>query len=185
MCNPAAIAAMQVAGTVGSAVGAAGEGKAQQSYYNYLAAQNEAQTVNVTKAADTNVGLVSGAAAREDVNLSRDVAVTEGAQRAASSASGVWGGSKTREDIATDTANKAALDRAAIRTNADLQSQKITTEAANETAALRNQAGSFRMAGENARRTGNINATTSVLNGATNVASRWYQWKQLKGDSTV
>ena len=172
---------MQVAGTAQQAIAASNQGKSQQAYYNLLATQSKTQADELAGTADINTGLVSNAAAREDTNLTRTVSTVEGSQRAANASSGVWAGSKTAENIAQDTENKAQLDRAAIRTNANLQSQKITTETKNQQNALRNQAQSYLIAGDNARVSGSINAMNSVLNGATAVAGNWYQWKQLTG----
>jgi hypothetical protein len=184
MCNPAAIGAFQAAGAAQKAVGAANAGKTQQSYYNYLATQNEVQAQDVAKTSDQNVGIVSDAAGVAQQNLSRTAATVEGTQKAAEAANGVYSGSGSAEAVARDTANKAALDRAAISQNAFLQSQQIATASTNQQKALRAQAQGFVQSGLNARTAGNINAETSLLDSATSVAGSWYKWNQTSKGKT-
>jgi hypothetical protein len=178
MCNPAALAMTTiVAGTAQSYQGNKASGEAQQAYYNYLAAQNEQTAKETFKVAGKQETLIQDEAARTSTNLNRQVKGVEGAQRAAEGASGT-SGSVTAEDIAKDTESKANLDRAAIRTSADLQSQSAADAATQQAVALRRQADSYRYAGENAKLVGNINASTSLLSGATAVADQWYRYGQ-------
>jgi hypothetical protein len=177
------MAAMQAIGVAQQAVSASNQGKASQAYYQFLASQNEKQVPQIQKAANLNTETVVSAAGREETNLNRGASALEGAQKATEAASGVYGGSGTAADVARDTASKVALDRAAIRENANLRTRAIATGAANEVTALKTQADSFRMAGDNAAVAGRTNAISSVLGGATQVASSWYRWRQLYGGS--
>lgn len=180
MCNPAMIMGMQAFGAVQSAEAANQAGEAKNSYYQYLATQNLKQANNVTTTADQNVGTVVSAEGREEQNLNRSVATTEGAQKSGMAANGVYGGSGTASDVLRDTENKAALDRSAIRTNANLRAKAIATGATNQATALRTQAGQYQTAGADAVKAGRTNAFTSLLNGATQVASNYYKWKQTQ-----
>lgn len=178
MCNPAAVMVMQGLGSVQGAMGSIAEGDSKNSYYQYLASQNEKQIPEVLKTSNLNTGIVSSAAARDESNLSRSVASLKGTQKAVQAANGVWGGSATASDIERDTNNKAELDRAAIRENANLRSQAIAKGAKDDIAGLRSQANQLRMAGSDAIDASRTNAASSLLTGATQVASNWYKWKQ-------
>jgi hypothetical protein len=178
MCNPAALAMTTiVAGTAQSYQANKAQGEAQQNYYNYLAAQNEETAKETFKATGKQVSLIQDEAARTGANLTRQVKVLEGSQRAAEGASGT-AGSVTAEDIARDTENKANLDRAAIRASADMQTESAVDAGTAQAVALRRQADSYRLAGANARFSGNLNAQASILSGATAVADQWYRYNQ-------
>jgi hypothetical protein len=183
MCSPEIAAGFQVAGIGMQVAGALNEGKSQKSYYDYLAGQNETEAAQTIEAANKNVGMVSRAAGVEEINLNRNVAEVRGTQMATLAASGVWAGSGTAEDISRDTTNKAELDRAAIRMNADLKSQQIALEAANRSKALREQSIQFKMAGANALQAAGMNAAGSILSGAGQVASSYYKWNQTSKGS--
>lgn len=180
MCNPAAMMGIQAVGAIGQAYGANAAGQGQKAYYQYLAAQNLTQVPKVLNTANLNTETVVSASGREETNLNRGVSALEGSQKAGMAANGVWGGSKTASDVIGDTENKAALDRAAIRTNANLQTRSIAMGAQNEVAALKSQSNEYTMAGENAAAAGRINAATSILNGATAVAKNWYAYDMTK-----
>lgn len=176
----------QIAGTAQSAMAANAQGQSQKAYYSYLAAQNTTQIPKVLTAANLNTGEVANASAVTQSNLDRNVSTLEGAQKASMAANGVTGGSQTAEAVQRDTANKAALDRAAIRTNANLQTRSIAMGATNQVDALKQQSQLYTMAGDNAGVAGRMNATTSLLSGATQVASNYYKWKMTQpgGDSS-
>lgn len=183
MCNPAFLAMGTTAiGTGISAYGDMKAGKAQASYYNTLSGQNNQQAVDVTKA---GVADVSGIRTQEALTLDqkqREVARVQGSQRAALAANGVTSDSGSAMDIAADTANTAARDAAAIKYNADIKAFQVGREAELKARALRVQAGQLGEAGVNAVRTGGLNATSSLINGATQVAGQWYKWNQTSKD---
>jgi len=82
-------------------------------------------------------------------------------------AAGVYG--VTADDIISDTINKAKLDAANIRYNADVQSWAVNKEAAEKGWALRNQGTLFRAAGKQARQAAAINMTSTLLGTASSV----------------
>lgn len=171
---------IQALGTINQAYGANAKGQSDAAYYNYLSSQNKTQVPKILDTANLNTQEVVSASGREETNLNREVSTTEGAQKAGLAANGVYGGSGTASDVVQDTESKAALDRSAIRTNADLRTRSIAMEATNKVTALNQQSDQFTMAGDNAAASGKINAFTSVLNGATAVAKNWYAYDQTK-----
>ena len=66
----------------------------------------------------------------------------------------------------------------AIRYNADKNSYETTEQGKYESWALKEQAKQGRVAGQMARQAGYINATSSLLSGATSVANTWYLWNR-------
>lgn len=180
MCTQAAVLGLQAIGTAQAASAANTAGQSKNAYYQYMAAQNLTQANAVKTTADQNIGIVQSAAGREETNLNRTVATTEGAQKSGMAANGVWGGSGSAGDVINDTENKAALDRAAIRTNANLKVGAIAKGATDTSVALTTQAGQYEAAGGDAATAGRTNAFTSVLSGATQMASNWYKWKQTQ-----
>lgn len=182
MCNPAFMAMGTTA--VGSGIQAYGDikaGKAQSSYYQFLAGQNNAQAIEVEKAGVADVTGIQTQAALTTEQKGREVARVEGTQKAAMAASGVNSDSTTSQDIALDTATAAARDAAAIKYNADIKAFSTAREATLKAAALRQQANEFGDASVNSVKTGGLNATSSLLNGATQVADQWYKYSQTSG----
>lgn len=169
---------------IGSGISAYGDvkaGKSQADYYTFLAGQNNQQAIAVEKSGVADVSGIQTQAALTTEQKAREVARISGTQRAALAASGVTSDSGSARDIAADTATTAARDAAAIRYNADLKSYQVGREASLRAQALRSQAGQFGAAGVNATRTGGLNATASLLGGATQVADQWYKWRQTSG----
>lgn len=186
MCNPAFMA-MGVQGTGAglNAYGAIQAGKSQADYYSFLASQNNKQAIDVEKAGTADITGVQTQAELTTAQKARDEARVEGSQRAAAAANGVGGGSVTSQDIAKDTVNTATRDADAIRYNADIKSFEIGQNTKLQAGALRDQASQFGQAGINATKAGGLNAVSSLLNGATSVASNWYQWKQTSDGAKV
>jgi len=178
MCNPAYMAmGVQAGGSVFTAASNMQAGKAQASYYNFLAEQNNRQAIDTLKAGRDEVTGIQTQAALTQEQLDRQNSQVKGSQRAVMAANGVYSDSVTSQDIARDTDTAAGRDAAAIRYNADLKSFEASTRATQASQALGDQARGFGMAGVNGARAGGINATTSILNGATQVADSWYKWK--------
>lgn len=185
MCTAvAAVMGLQIASGLAQAGAARQEGKAKQDYYNFLADQNEEQANRVLKASDEQVRGIYDAAQQRDVELKRDVRRIEGRQSTVQAASGVWNTSRTAEDVARDTLTQSQRDESALRYNAAVSEWQTRRAADEQVNAMRSQASGYRYAGDQARASGELNAMTSILGTATNVASTWLSWGQTsKGAS--
>jgi len=84
-------------------------------------------------------------------------------------AMGIYG--VTADDILTDTTNRAKLDAANIRYNADVASWSANKEASEKAWALRNQAKLYRFSGKNAKTAANINMANTLLGTASSIVS--------------
>jgi hypothetical protein len=171
---------LQVVGGIGSAQSSLQQGYDQKHYYYYMADVNDRQASAVEGSARKAVTYAQDTAARQSKQLSDAVKSVEGTQAAAMAANGVGGGSATAEDVAVDTMNKSMLDQLAIRYSADMESSKIVDDAKIQADDLRSTARLNRMSGDNALRSGQTNALTSIIGSAGNVASSWYGYKNKK-----
>lgn len=175
MCDPVSMfvvsAAVTGAGAVQQAGAARAAGRANQQYYNFVSEQNkQAADAAITVGNDqANQAQLKGA--MDSAKYARSASEFRGVQRATSAAMGVGAGSATAEDIGYDTMSKEQLDQQAIRYNADLQSWSAKTGAKYQAWDYRNQSSLNSMAGVNARRAGNAQATASLISGATSIAS--------------
>lgn len=166
---PAAIG-LQVAGSASSAYSAQQAGLAQEGYYKYVARQADSEA-NLAEAAGAKTAhSIEDAAAYEFSRMRRGVRQTQGAQAAALAASGN-AGTTTAEDIARDTVDKARLDEMVIHYNADSQAGETLRQAGLSAYNLRSQAEGYRMAGSNARAAGDRAFVSTLLGGASSVAS--------------
>lgn len=165
-----------IANAIGSgvqAVGAWKKGEADERYYNDLATATESQVKEVEKTAKLQRGFSAEKEYKDVYKLRSTVRQYTAAQEAAGAASGVGAGSVVSQDIATDTLTKGAMDQALISHNADLERWNIDRERDAEIVNLNNQAKNYRTAGRNAREAGEWNAVSSILGGASSVASTW------------
>ncbi len=165
MCDPVSLTVTGVvlaaaAGGV-TAYGQYQSGKAQSKYYNYLAEQNEIEAQAAEKTAEQQSTIAQNEAAQKAKELKGDVSRVKGAQKAAMAAMGIYG--VTADDILTDTTNKAKLDEANIRYNADVTSWSAMKEGSERAWALRNQSKLFRFAGKQAKQAATINMTSTLL----------------------
>jgi hypothetical protein len=165
MCVGAVMPVMAVVATVASGgvsvYGQYQEGQSKNKYYQYLADQNERQASDIEKTAENQVTLIQDKAARDAKDLKNSTAKIAGTQKATMAAMGISG--VTAEDIITDTFNKAKLDAANLRYNADIESWSTNKEASEQASALRSQSASFRFAGKEAKRAAGINMTSTLL----------------------
>ncbi|MFA5350257.1 MAG: hypothetical protein WC357_02865 [Candidatus Omnitrophota bacterium] len=171
MCDPVSLTVTGVvlaaaAGGV-TAYGQYQSGKSQDKYYKYLADQNEIEAQAAEKTAEQQSTIAQNEAAQKAKELKGDVRRAKGSQRAAMASAGIYG--VTADDIISDTINKAKLDAANIRYNADVQSWAANKEAAEKGWALRNQATLFRAAGKQARQAAAINMTGTILGTASSI----------------
>ena len=171
MCMAAALPIMSAVAMVAAggveAYGQYQAGKSQQKYYNYLADQNEREAEAAQKTAEQQTTIYQNEATLRSKELQGDVRRAKGTQKATMAAAGIYG--VTADDIISDTINKAKLDAANIRYNADIQSWAVNKEAAEKGWALRNQASLFRVAGKQAQQTAAINMTSTLLGTASSV----------------
>jgi len=163
-----------VASTAVTAYGSYSAGQAQKKMNQYNADVAAQQAMIEKRTADTNVTLVQDQAKEAAKQQRRNLAMLEGEQKGMLAAQGVGGGSVTEADIMESTLDTAELDREAIRYNADSRSWAIKEGANFGAWDLANQSNQYTMAGKNAARAGNIGATASLLQGASQVAGIGY-----------
>lgn len=170
-CDPLTITGVVLTAAAGgvTAYGQYQAGKAQDKYYQYLSQQNEREAEAAQQTAEQQVTIAQNEAAQRAKELKGDVSRVKGAQKAAMAAMGIYG--VTAEDILADTANRAKLDEANIRYNADIASWAARKEAAERGWALRNQATLFRFAGKQARQAAAINVTSTLLGTAASITA--------------
>lgn len=171
-CDPVSltVTGMVIAAAAGgvAAYGQYQAGQAQDQYYRYLATQNELEAEGALKTAEQQTTIAQSEAAKRAKELKGEVSTVKGAQRAAMAAMGIYG--VTTEDILMDTANRAKLDEANIRYNADILSWAAKKEAVERGWALKSQATLYRFAGKQARTTAGINMTSTLLGTAGSIA---------------
>jgi len=158
-----------VVGLVGTGVSAYGsyaQGKATQKMNQYQADVAAEQARIDARTADQNITAVQDQASQASKLQKRNLKALEGEQKGVLAASGVGGGSVTAADIGKSTFDTAKLDEIAIRYNADYKSWALKTGADFNVWDLGNQKNQYLMAGKNAAMAGGINATGSLLSGA-------------------
>jgi hypothetical protein len=189
MCDPVSLTvtamAIQGGGALYGAQAAKKSGKAQQDYYNAIAANNEVAAEQAIKAGAIRENMTQYQAGLDTARLQRDASSLRARQTAVATAMGVGSGSVTSEDISTDTLSKQRMDELAIRYNADVEGWGAKTSAQNEAWDLKNQAGFNRMAGVNARTVGKNNAMASLIGGATSMASTAYGYSTYKAPRSM
>lgn len=179
MCSPtAAFMGLQVAGGLQQSQGYLEQGAREQAYYNYMASISEKTAGEVLKRGDQQSTMIQDVALQSQEELDRQSKQLAGRQKTVLAASGVWGNSRTAQDIARDTASQEDRDAAALRYNADVSSWQTMTAAKDQALALRRQAVGYRMGGDNAVEAARINAQSSIINTATNVAGTYVNWTQ-------
>lgn len=169
-----ALMGAQVAGGAASAWAQGQEGKAASSYYGLLAST-----------AKTNVGLNTAAAASKDTEISaqegmelrrvnESVSRTVGAQKAAFAAGGPGAGSKTAEQVVSDSLTRGDLDKQAIKYNADIKRKGVDVGAEFGNINLNSEAAGYGMSGANAQTASRVGQLGTILGTGTSVASTWY-----------
>jgi len=178
MCSAIGAAiGLQAAGGITAASGAKETAAATEQYYTYLAKQNDIEAGMTEVRASQDVTMTMDQALQDEKQRAAAVSKLEGTQKAVMAAHGVGGGSKTAENIVNDTMTQSEKDAAALRYNADVKAWSASTAAADKARALRGQAIAYRYAGANAVQAGDINAMSSLIGGAGNVASTYSKWK--------
>lgn len=166
--------AATVIGTATSAIGQLQAGKAQAAQLNYQAAVGRNNAILAQRAAD-DARLRGEEAARREASKTKQLA---GRQRAVLAANGQLVDQGSALDITTDTMEIGKLDELTIRSNAEREALGFEAQGMNF------QAGSDlnRMGANNAVTGAQGAAFGTLLTGAGNVASKWYQFGKAGWD---
>jgi opacity protein-like surface antigen len=165
----AAISAnLTLASTAFQVYGQYQQGKAQQAQYDYQAQvdRNNAQIAEWQAQDALRRGEI------EEKQHRIKVGQLAGRQRSVLAASGVDVSSGSALDILGDTAELGELDALTIRSNAAREAYNYRVQASNSQASSALSS----LAGQNARTSSYIGATSSLLGGATSMADKWYKW---------
>lgn len=162
------------ASALGSLFGAGGSiaaGEAQQQMNNYqasialmnakVAKQNETYARNVGEIQAQNAGL--------------QAAQVEGQTKAAEASSGLDVNSGSAKQVQESQAKVTSLNLDQIRSNAAKTAYNFDVQSAG----FEDQANLFRMAGANAAEAGEIGAVSSIVGGASSVATQWSKASQV------
>lgn len=171
MADPVSITAISMGlsagGGVLNAFGASKKGKAAQAMYNYQAGMADYRSKIALQNRDYALQVGEDTAERYGIKA----AATEGTTRAVAGASNIDIGSGSKARVIASEKKVAAMDMATIRNNAARRAYGYMVEAESET----QQAGLYRAAGRNAKSAANMEVASSLISGATSVASKWYQ----------
>ena len=148
-------------------------GRNEALYYKYLSgtARQNARLADVS--AESQVSEVGAQEQQEMAALHAKKRETIGAQKAAL-VTGAGVGSKTAEQIVSDTENKTNLDEMALRYNADLKMKSIRIGAQAQAMNLENQATGYDYAGINAKKAAKIKSNATLLGTGTSTAFNLY-----------
>lgn len=177
MADPFTWAAIGTAASVaGGAVGATGalaKGSSDKAMYGYQAGvallnQNIAkQNAAYTRDVGENAAFISG----------RKTQAIIGTEKVDQSASGLDVNSGSALDVRKSTADVGAIDQATIRQNYAKKAYGFEVEAATKGA----EAIGDIIAGEQAEKSGKINAASSILGTVSSVSSKWLQGSSVFG----
>jgi len=171
----AVMAGASLAGGLLSAYGANQSGKSESKYYNYLAGLSE-QNAKLSEAkGESDIHAVGAQEFQGVKDIHTKERETIGSQKA-SLVSGAGVGSKTAEQIVSDTETKTNLDEMALRYNADTEMKNIKIGADTEAFNYRTQAAGYKVAGKNAKAASKLQAMSSILGGGTSAANTWKSW---------
>lgn len=180
MADPFTWAAIGTAASVaGGAVGVGGalaKGSADKAMYGYQAGvallnQNIAkQNAAYTRDVGENAAFISG----------RKTQATIGTEKVDQSASGLDVNSGSALDVRKSTADVGAIDQATIRQNYAKKAYGFEVEAATKGA----EAVGDVAAGEQAEKSGRINAASSILGTVSSVSSKWLQGSSTFGGAS-
>ncbi len=156
-----------LAGGLLSAFGASSTGKSQQQMYDY-----QAQVAKINATIDKqNQEYALNQGEIQAQQYGEKAAQQRGQIIAAQGASGLKVGSGSNADVVRSQKTLTAMDLTQIRSNAAKTAYDFDVKATADT----NQATLDTMAGVNAKRAGDINATSSILGTVGSVSSKWLQ----------
>ena len=166
----AAAIPLMIAGGAMSASAQLQAGKDQNNYYQYLSGVSNINA-GLSRAAGESATRTVGAQEMQQVGkLHEQGREVVGAQKVALAAGGAGVGSKTGEQIASDTATKVNLDEMALRYNADLKMKDIRLGAEADAMNEENKAAGYKLAGKQAKRAAGVNAFNTILGTGSQVA---------------
>ena len=164
---------LQAAGAASSAQSQLQEGKDAKNYYSYLAGTSKINA-DLARAAGVAESQTVGADENQQVKqINEQGRAVVGAQKVALASGGAGVGSKTAEQLVSDTANKVTLDEMALRYTADLKMKNIKLRADTEAFNDENQAEGYKMAGNQARRASKSAAWNTILGAGSSIAANW------------
>lgn len=164
----------QVAGGAVSAWAQGQEGKAAASYYGLLASTAKTNTILNSAAAASKDSEVSAQEGMDSRRVAESVRSTIATARAANAAGGAGAGSKTAEQVVSDSLTRGDLDQQALRYNSDIKRKGIDTNAAFGNINLNAEAAGDEISGKNAMTASRVNQLSTILGTGTSVASSWY-----------
>ena len=156
----------QVLGGIQGAKSDIQAGKDTKNYYDYLAATSTSNAALARAGATAESAQVGEQAKQEVTQINEQGREVQGAQKVALASGGAGVGSKTAEQITSDTLNKVNLDEQALRYNADVKMKNIQLSAEGVAMNEENQAAGYELAGNNAKRASKTNAFSSLLSTA-------------------
>ena len=158
--------AMQVGGTVVNAEGDAAQTKSSINYYKYLSAVSSGNAGIAEAAGKAESEQIGASAFQQEGKLEMRNRATIGAQTAALAAGGAGTGSKTAEQVVSDTINKTSLDEQVLRYNTGLGIKNASMNAAGQAFNYRSQGAGYDMAAANAKVAGEYKMWSTILGGA-------------------
>jgi len=169
MCTPMLGMMLQGLGAMAQAQGQRHAAAAKANEYRYQAqVDDNNRKVALWKAQDAK-----DRGAKEEAAFRTKVAQLKGRQKSALAASGVEIGDGSALDILGDTAALGELDALTIRSNAEREAYEQKVNASN----LAANASMKRMGANNAIIAGKIGSMTSLLSGASSIASKWQSYE--------
>jgi hypothetical protein len=164
---------LQAAGAASSAQAELQQGKDTKNYYSYLAGTSKINA-DLARAAGVSESQSVGAEENQQVQqINEQGRAVVGAQKVALASGGAGVGSKTAEQLVSDTANKVNLDEMALRYNADLKMKNIKLKADTEALNYESQATGYKIAGDQAKRASKSAAWNTILGAGSSVAANW------------
>lgn len=156
-----------------SAMSAYSAGTASQAYYNNQAATLEANARLGEQAAQRQIKYDLQTAAQQVKNIRRAGRKNYGKQLVAAVASGQDLSSVSFQDVVLDSARAEQEDIDLIKRQAAHRADEMMLQAKLNTIDAQNQATQARIAGKLAKKSGRLNAYSSMLSTAASVAGMW------------
>ena len=172
----AAAVGAQAGATLLGAYGQIQQGKADSKYYKYMAAVSRENAKLAEASGKAEIYQLGSAEFQNMQQLESRKRETIGSQKAAL-ATGAGMGSKTAEQIVSDTVNKTEMDEQVLRYNTDLRMKNTLLKSKTEAMNYEAQAGGYDVAAKNARSASKWNAASTILGGATSTAMAGRQFK--------
>lgn len=155
---------LQLASGIAQARSIRAEGEATNSYYQYLAQQNQQQAILAERTGAAQSKAIQDTQKLQGRQLKISQAEFNASQQAALAANGIVG--VTASDIAKSTFSKQALDENILRYNSDVKSYESVVAGQNQAYGLRSQATGFQAAGAQAKYASQIQSRNTLLSSA-------------------